>query len=63
MSNKFTGFSGAELNVLDEALCALTDELISDDDFYDEEEKLQLRRTRQNLLNAVREADRETDRD
>lgn len=43
-------FDDEEVNVIQEALAAYTDEVMSDDDFYDEEDRARLSKTRGQLI-------------
>lgn len=53
MSNRWEQFSDDERNLLQEALAAYSDEDISDDDFYDEDERQELGDIRDRLTEEL----------
>lgn len=53
MSNRFAQFNADERNVIQEALAAYSDEAISDDDFYDEDERAELADVRDSLIEEM----------
>lgn len=52
--SRFEQFTEDQRNVIEEALSSYTDVVISDDDFYDEEDKHKLKVIRDNLIEEIR---------
>ena len=53
MASRWKDFNDDQLNLLQEALDAYSDEVISNDNYYDEDEKEELKEIRDDLLEEL----------